>query len=144
MILASAMANDGVSTFAGPGVMVAQPFVSLTAPPISPGPKKPLKFGRRGVFTLALQNTGNVPTTAGPVTYSLVVSPDTTEAAGVFNTTASAKIKLKAGTVRPQRLRVTFPIGAFAPGQYFVLVKLTADMNQTNGQVLTAIPFTIQ
>lgn len=142
-LLVTATADNADSTKVGPSVTVAQPFVSLTAPPISPGPKKPLKFGKKGLFTLALQNLGNIPTTPGVVNYTLIISPDTTEAAGVFTTTTTGKVKLKAGTIKPQKLKVLFPAGSFAAGNYYALVKLNAEMNQTNDQVITAIPFII-
>ena len=42
---------------------------------------------------------------------------------------------------RHRRATLNFAVGPWVSGAYFV--KLTADMNQTNGQVLAIIPFTI-
>ena len=94
-------------------------------------------------FSVPLQNVGNVPTSRNPVTYTLNVSPDGTAEGTVFTTTAVGKLSLKPGASRPQKLTVTFPPGAFAPGSYTLIVRLTADLNETNGDPLALIPFTI-
>ena len=61
----------------------------------------------------------------------------------MVQTTAVGKLSLKPGTSKPQKLSVTFPAGAFAPGSYTVIVKVNADLNQTNGETVALIPVTI-
>ena len=62
----------------------------------------------------------------------------------MFETTALGRISLKPGQTKPQKLTVTFAPGTFAPGSYTLIVRLTsAALNQTNGQTVALIPFTI-
>ena len=44
---------------------------------------------------------------------------------------------------RPQRVAVTFPPGSFPAGSYTLIVRLNAELNQTNGDTVALIPFTI-
>ena len=119
------------------------PFVRLTGLPAAAPNEKPLTFGKRATFTVPLQNAGNVPTSRTPATYSVIVSRDATEAGQVFQTTAIGRINLKPGTNRPQKLVVTFPPGSFPAGSYTLIVRLSAELNQTNGETVALIPFTI-
>ena len=51
---------------------------------------------------------------------------------------------MKPGQTKAQKLSVTFPAGSFAPGSYTLLVRITAaDLNDTNGQTVALIPFSI-
>jgi hypothetical protein len=127
----------------GPGVSVQTPFVRLTGLPAAAPAGVQMTFGKRARVTVPLQNAGNVPTTRTPATYTLSVSTDGTTAGEVFVTTAPGKLNLKPGASRPQKLTVTFPPGAFAPGSYTLIVRLTAELNETNGDVAALIPFTI-
>lgn len=131
------------ATGAGPAVTVQSPFVRLTGLPNAAPTGTALTFGKRARFTVPLQNAGNVPTSRNPVTYTLNVSPDGTAEGTVFTTTVPGQLSLKPGASRPQKLTVTFPPGAFAPGSYTLIVRLTADLNETNGDPVALIPFTI-
>jgi hypothetical protein len=142
-LLATATAGSSVSTLAGPGVTVAEPFVNLTSS-LSPLPKKPLKYGKRAAFALGLENAGNTATTATPAEYTLIVSTDRTEENSVYETTTSGKITLKPGAKKAQKLNLTIPSGEFAPGNYFLLVKLNAELNESNGDIVGVIPFAIE
>jgi hypothetical protein len=128
---------------AGPQVNVQAPFVHLTGS-TTPAPlATPLTFGLPAKLSIPLTNGGNVPTTRTPVTYTLIVSTSTSASEQVFTTTALGKIRLKPGASKPQKLTVTFPPGAFAAGSYTLLVRLTAELNDTNGQTVAVIPFSI-
>ena len=131
------------STAVGPPVNVQAPFVRLTGLPAAAPAPRPLTFGRPARFAVPLQNAGNVPTSRTPATYTVIVSRDATEAGQVFQTTATGRINLKPAASRPQKLTVTFPPGAFPAGSYTAIVRLTAELNQTNGETVALIPFTI-
>jgi hypothetical protein len=73
----------------------------------------------------------------------LIVSTSADASNQVFTATALGKIRLKAGATKPQKLTVTFPPGSFAAGSYTLLVRLTAELNDTNGQTVAVIPFSI-
>jgi hypothetical protein len=94
-------------------------------------------------FSVTLTNGGNVPTTKIPATYSLIVSTSTDPSDQVFTTTALGKISLKPGATKPQKFTVTFPPGSFAAGSYTLIVRISAELNDTNGQTVAVIPFTI-
>ncbi len=78
-----------------------------------------------------------------PATYTLLVTRDGTAATTAFQTTASGRISLRPGAVKPQRVAVTFPPGAVAPGTYTLVVRLSTDSGATAGQTVALIPFTI-
>jgi hypothetical protein len=132
---------DGV----GPQVIVQAPFVHLTGS-LAPQPPlaRPLTFGRPAKLSIPLTNGGNVPTSKTPATYTLLVTTAGTPETSVFSTAALGKISLKPGQTKAQKLSVTFPAGSFAPGSYTLLVRITAaDLNDTNGQTVALIPFSI-
>jgi hypothetical protein len=52
-------------------------------------------------------------------------------------------VKVKANTTKRVLLGVTFPTGAFAAGNYFLIFRPTADLNTTNGQTLSTLSFGI-
>jgi hypothetical protein len=140
------LSGVGVSALgiAGPVVNVQEPFVRLTGLVGASPATRPLSFGRRATFAVPLQNAGNVPTTRTPATYNLTVSRDGTEATQVFEISSTGRINLKPAASKPQKLSVAFPPGAFAAGSYVLIVRLaTAELNQTNGQSVALIPFTI-
>lgn len=142
-LLATALAGGVTEQGVGPAVNVQAPFVHLTGS-ITPAPAaRPLTFDRRARLSVPLTNAGNVPTTRTPATYSLIVSNDGTESGQVFSTTALGRIRLRPGQTRPQRLTVTFPAGSFAAGTYTLIVRLSAELNDANGQTVALIPFTI-
>jgi hypothetical protein len=139
-LLGAATANGLTSSAAGPVLSVAAPFVRLTAGTAAPG--KPIALGKRASLAVPLRNDGNVPTTKTPVTYQIIVSNNGIEAGAVFQTTATGRVAIKPAAAKPQKLAITFPAGAFDAGSYTILVKLTAELNDTNGQTLAAIPVT--
>ena len=141
-LLGAATVGSLTSAAAGPAVSVQAPVVHLvSAGPAAPA--KPITLGKRASLAVPLRNDGNVPTSKSPVAYTLIVSTDGTEAGSVFQTTATGKVNLKPAAARPQKLSVTFPAGAFAPGGYTILVKLNAALNDTNGLVVASIPVAI-
>jgi hypothetical protein len=130
-----------IASASGPAVQVRPPFVRLVSAGPSVPPRKPAVFVRPAKFAVNLRNDGNVAVPS-PATYSVAVSTDGTDAGVVFSTTVPAPIRLKPGQSRPQRLTVTLP-PQFAAGSYTLIVKLEAALNETNGQVVSSIPFTI-
>jgi hypothetical protein len=121
---------------------VQEPFVRLTGS-TTPAPLfKPITLGKKTKLSIPLTNEGNVPTSKTPATYTLIVSSDGTAGGSVFQTVASGKINLKPGATRPQKLSVTFPIASVTPGSYTILVSLSAELNQTNGDTVAVIPAT--
>jgi hypothetical protein len=139
-LLGSATVSGLTASSAGPSLTVADPFVRLLGVPGAGG--KPITLGKRASLSVPLQNAGNVPTTRAPATYTLLVSTDGTDAGAIFQTTAVGKLGLKPGASRPQKLSVTIPAGAFAPGAYTLIVKVNAELNETNGQTVALIPAT--
>ena len=142
-VLVTAAADRTSDTAAGPRVSVQAPFVRLTGLPAGAPAARPLAFGRRAAFAVPLQNVGNVPTSRTPATYTLAVSRDGTDAGQVYQTTATGRLNLRPGASRPQRVSVTFPPGSFPAGTYTLIVRLNAELNQTNGDTVALIPFTI-
>jgi hypothetical protein len=140
------LSGPGVSALGvvGPTVSIEEPFVRLTGLVGSAPAGSLITFGRRATFLIPMQNAGNVPTSKTPVTYKLIVSKDGTEPNQVYDTLVLGRINLKPGTSKAQKLNVTFPPGAFAPGTYVLIVQLSnAALNQTNGQNVALISFTI-
>jgi hypothetical protein len=145
-LLVSATANGLRANAVGPTVSVQEPFVLITGlASSSPSPlARPATFGKPVKLSAPLQNAGNVPSSKTPATYTLIVSTDGTGAGKVFETGATGRISLKPGSSKPQKLAVTFPAGAFAPGTYTLIVRLAnAELNQTNGQTVALMPFAI-
>jgi hypothetical protein len=143
IVATAAFAGQPSDQSAGPQVNVQAPFVHLTGS-TTPAPlAKPLTFGLPAKLSIPITNGGNVPTTKTPATYTLVVSTSADASDQVFTTTALGKIKLRPGATRPQKLTVTFPPGSFAAGSYTLLVRLTAELNDANGQTVAVIPFSI-
>jgi hypothetical protein len=142
-LLVSATGNGIAAQGVGPTVTVQAPFVHLTGPGAVPALARPLAFGRPARLSVQLQNTGNVPTGRSPATYSVIVTTDGTPATSVFNTAALARIALKPGQSKPQKFSVTFPAGSFAAGSYTLMVRVTAELNDANGQTVALIPFAI-
>jgi hypothetical protein len=70
------------------------------------------------------------------------VSTDGTEAGGVYQTTAFARTNLKPDQAKSQKVSVMFPANALATGTYTILVKLNAELNDTNGQLIATLPAT--
>jgi hypothetical protein len=139
-LIGVATAGDLSSSVAGPSLSVQAPFVHLvgTGAPAAPG--KPITPGKKAVLSIPLRNDGNVPTTRTPATYTILLSADGTEATAVYQATVTGKINLKPGAARPQKVGLTFPVGAFPNGTYAMLVKVNAELNDTNGQVIAALP----
>jgi len=91
-----------------------------------------------------LRNDGNTPTTKTPATFTLVFSSNGTEAGTVYQTTATSRIALKAHQSKPQKLTFTIPASASLPaGTYTLILKLNAELNDTNGQVITTLPASV-
>lgn len=134
---------EAPATGVGPPVSVQQPVVRLIGLPNAGPTPIQLIFGKRARFTVPLQNTGNVPTSRNPVTYTLNVSTDGTAEGTVFTTSSAGRVSLKPNASRPQKLTVTFPPDAFPAGSYTLIVRLTAALNETNGDPVALIPFTI-
>jgi hypothetical protein len=143
IVATAAFAGQQSDQAAGPQVNVQAPFVHLTGS-TTPAPlATPLTFGSPAKLSIPLTNGGNVPTTKTPATYTLIVSTSSDPSNQVFTTTALGKIRLKPGATKPQKLTVTFPPGSFAAGSYTLLVRLTAELNDVNGQTVAVIPFSI-
>jgi hypothetical protein len=140
-LLGIATAEDLTSSAAGPAVNVEAPVVHLVSSGSAP-PGKPIHAGKNAALSIPLRNDGNVKTTKAPATYTLILSTDGAETGSVYQTTATGRISLKPGQARSQKVNVALPAGT-ASGTYTVLVMLTTELNDTNGQVLAALPATI-
>lgn len=141
-LLGSATTANLTASTAGPAVSVETPFVHL----IGTGAVTPatvLTPGRRTTLPVPLRNDGNVATSNVPATFTLIFSTDDTEAGGVYTMTLAGKVSLKPGVAKPQKLATTIPAGSVAAGMYVLLVKLSADLNDTNGQIVAQIPATV-
>jgi hypothetical protein len=142
-LLGTAAANNLTSSAAGPTTAVQAPFVRLATVSGAPVlPSKRVVLGRPATLTFRLANEGNVATTAAPATYTLIVSFDAVEPGNVYQTTATGRLNIRPGRDGLQKVRVTFPAGAFAAGNYTVQAKLQAELNQTNDTILTATNIT--
>jgi hypothetical protein len=143
IVATASFAGQQSDQAAGPQVNVQAPFVHLTGS-TTPAPlATPLTFGLPAKLSIPLTNGGNVPTTKTPATYTLIVSTSADPSDQVFSTTALGKIRLKPGATKAQKLTVTFPPGSFPAGSYTLLVRLTAELNDNNGQTVAVIPFSI-
>jgi hypothetical protein len=143
IVATAAFAGQQSDQAAGPQVNVQAPFVHLTGSTTPVPLAKPLVFGVPARLSIPLTNGGNVPTTKTPATYTLIVSTSADPVGQVFSTTALGKISLKPGATRPQKLSATFPAGSFPAGSYTLIVRLTAELNDANGQTVAVIPFSI-
>jgi hypothetical protein len=145
VLLATATANQLQSTMAGPTVDVQAARVSIAGPSTPVQVVKPLTLGKRATLAVPLQNTGNVATTKTPATYTLQFTTDGTEAGEVFETTASGKLSLKPNAgLKPQKVSLTLPAtGTLPAGSYTVLVRLNAELNDTNGDVVARLLVTV-
>jgi hypothetical protein len=140
-LIGAATVDNLTSTANGPAMAVQQAVVHLVNGGAAPA-LKPITGGRRAALAVPLRNDGNVPTAKSPATYTLIVSTDGTEAGKVFETTAVGKLALKPAAAKPQKLSATFPAGSVAPGSYVLIVKVNAELNDTNGQIVTTLPVT--
>lgn len=143
-LLGAATANGLTSSANGPSLAVAAPAVRLVGAGAPATPAKPLAAGRTASLAVLLRNEGNVATTRAPATYTILFSTDGAATSPVYQTTATAKLNLKPGASRPQNVRFAVPAGSALPaGAYTVTVKVSAELNDTNGTVLVSIPVTV-
>jgi hypothetical protein len=144
-------AGGGVATGAGPAVRIEKPFVDLVG---QAGPPASLAFGRPGRVTLPVLNAGNVAA-KGLANVDLIVSLDGTLEPGrsfPLEMVSGVKVSAKPGAEKPLKLKVALPDAFPAPfgaGSYFLVVELSAldplgALNVSNGDVLGAVPFTIE
>jgi hypothetical protein len=143
-LLGAATAANLTSAAVGPALNVQAPIVHLvTGGTPAAVPAKPITRGKRVTLAVPLRNDGNAPTKKTPATYTLILSSDGTEAGAVAQTTATGRINLKPGKSKPQKVRFTLPAGTSSAGSFTMLVKLSAELNDTNGAVVASIPVTI-
>jgi hypothetical protein len=140
-LIGAATVDNLTSSANGPSLSVQAPFVHLVNGGAAPA-VKPITGGKKASLAVPLRNDGNVPTTKSPAAYTLIVSTDGTEAGAVFQTTAAGKLALKPATAKPQKLSLTFPAGSVLPGSYTLIVKVNAELNDTNDQIVTTLPVT--
>jgi hypothetical protein len=148
-LLVTATADNlaAAAAMPGPTVTVEAARVNLVGLPGDGGAAglgKALAPGRRATLAVPLRNTGNVATAKAPVTYTLVFTTDGTDAGRVFEMTSVGNVSLKPGDAKPQKLGVTLPpVGGPSAGTYTLLVRLSAPLNETNGQTVALMPVTI-
>ena len=65
------------------------------------------------------------------------------EAGAAYQTTSTAKLNLKPGASRPQNVRFALPAGSVPAGTYTLIVKVSTELNDTNGTILLSIPVTV-
>jgi hypothetical protein len=142
IVLASVTTGGITDAVAGPQVSVAPPVVRLTGGPTAP-PAKPLTRGKRVSLAIALTNEGNVATSATTAaTFGVGVSTDGTAAGVVFSTGVAVRLRLARGRGKSQKLALTFPADVVPAGNYQLRVTVSAERNETNGEVLALIPVT--
>jgi hypothetical protein len=135
--------NDGTIARATGGTFQVQPpIVNLVGNPAT-GSAGFLVFGKRAKVPLFVRNDGNVVTTSAPATFGIIVSSTVDGTKPVYETSVATKVKVNPGATKPVKLSVTFPTGAFPAGNYFMILKPTVDLNQTNGQTLATLSFGI-
>jgi hypothetical protein len=139
-LLGVATVDNLTSSATGPAMRVEAPVVHLVG--AGSGTLKPIHAGKKASLSIPLRNDGNVATSKSPATYTLIVSADGTEAGGVYQTSASGRIGLKPSQTKPQKVSIAVPAGAIPAGSYTVLVKVNAESNDTNNQLLAALPVT--
>jgi uncharacterized membrane protein len=126
-------------------VRIERPFVDLVGTGATPTPLT-LTPGKKTSVSLPLMNNGNVAA-KGSVNLELLVSIDGTEALATPLVTVPAKVSINPGASKPLKVKLTVPAGT-TPGSAFVLVRVTgagplADLNASNGVLLTPIPVTL-
>jgi hypothetical protein len=143
-LLGAATVDNLTSAATGPALNVQAAFVHLVSGGTATPPKKPITAGKKTTIAVPLRNDGNVATTKTPATYTLAF---TTDGAGgtatLFQMTVTGKVSLKAGQTKPQKVSFAVPAGSLAAGTYGLAIKLSAELNDTNGQPLVAVPVTV-
>lgn len=142
-LLGAATANNLTSAAAGPSLNVQAPVVHLVSGGTATAPTKPITRGKPATLAVPLRNDGNAATTKTSATYTLILSSDGTEATAVSQTAATGRISLKPGASKPQKVRFTLPAGSGGAGSFTILVKVNAELNDTNNSVVASIPVTI-
>jgi hypothetical protein len=143
-LLGAATANDLTSSAIGPSLSIEAPVVRLVSAGTPPALKKPITAGKKVTLAVPLRNDGNFATTKMPATYTLTLSSDGTEAGGVYQTDTTARINLKPNQSRPQKVSFTVPASAaLTAGTYTLIVKLNAELNDTNGQIVSSVPLSV-
>jgi hypothetical protein len=134
---ASAVAQSGA-------VHIERPVVDLVGTGAVP---TPLTFtpGKKTSLSLPLMNNGNVAA-KGIVNLDLLLSVDGMEASAVPLATVPAKVSINPGASKTLKVKLTPPAGV-TPGSVFLLVRVNgvgplADLNASNGALLTPIPVT--
>jgi hypothetical protein len=149
--VSGAGAGGAAVTGAGPAVRIEKPFVNLVG---QAGPEASLAFGKQGRVSLPVLNAGNVGA-KGKANLELFVSMDGTLEPGrsfPLGTLGAVKVSAKPGATRPLKLKLVVPPefpDAFGPGSYFLVAELSAvgtlgDLNVSDGDLLGAVPFTIE
>jgi hypothetical protein len=140
--LLGAATVDNLTSFAvGQSMDVQAPFVHLASGGTATPPGKPVTAGRKVMLSAPLRNAGNVATTRTPATYTLVFSTDGTDT--VYQATATGRISLKPGQSKPQKVRFVLPGDAVAAGVYTLVLKVAAELNDANGEVVGLMPVTV-
>jgi hypothetical protein len=142
-LLGAATASNLTSAAAGPSLTVQTPVVHLVSGGPATAPAKPITRGKPATLAVPLRNDGNTATTKTPATYTLILSTDGTEAGAVTQTTTTRRINLKPGASKPQKIRFSLPAGSGSAGSFTMLVKVSAELNETNGNVVASIPVTV-
>lgn len=114
----------------GPTVVVAAPFVSLSASGVSLKPA-PLKIGKSANLTITLANGGNIASSGSASIEISLLAPPSTTALGLADLTKSVKIKANGSTVL--HLHFVVPTTAMA-GTYTPSVSVTQDNSTANAQ----------
>jgi hypothetical protein len=140
----SVSTSDGRRDVAnGPTFRVAAPVVRLVGT-AETAPGGALVFGKAARLKVPLRNDGTVPTTRTAVTYDLIVTASPDESSPpVFSASSVGRLALKPGKSKVQSVSVVLPPGSFAPGNYFLHVRVNAELNLTNGETLVTLPFSI-
>jgi hypothetical protein len=141
-LLGAATASNLTSFAAGPAVNVQTAFVHLVSGGTATPPKKPIAAGKKTSLSVPMRNDGNIATSKTPATYTLEFSTDG-GAMSVFQMTATGKVRLKAGQSKPQKVSFVVPAGSVPAGTYSLVVKLSAELNDTNSQVVTTVPVSV-
>jgi hypothetical protein len=136
---ASAVAQSGV-------VHIERPVVNLVGTGAAPAPLS-FTLGKKTSLSLSLMNNGNVAA-KGSVNLDLLLSVDGTEASATPLATVPAKVSINPGASKTVKLKTTIPATGATAGGFFVLVRVSgvgplADLNASNGVLLTPIPVTL-
>jgi Tol biopolymer transport system component len=136
-IAASTGATGNKVTIAAPFVDVASAFGSVSST---------AKLGKKAKLALNLTNSGNVDAKgSAPVTIEFSTTPGGEPVVG-GNTTAMAKLALKAGASKPAKLSFTVP-AELPAGTYYVTTALDAgslnDTNQANNTSTSTTTITV-